>query len=294
MDFTTGAFLITLVTALACAVPGIFIVLRQDSMLVDAIAHSVLPGIIIGYLFTADLQSPLLLIGAALAALLVVLATELLKKSGLLSTGTPIGLVFPALFSIGVMLLSTKFTNVHLDTHAVLVGDTNLAAFEQLEVFGLSLGPRYLYTVLSIFVLNLLFVWLLYPRLKVTTFDPAYAKSIGIKTGAVRWALMLSVAITVTGAFHSAGAILTPAMLIMPVAAGIMLVKKLTHMLLFTVGFAALGSVTGFWSAYYLDQPTSPAVALVFALLFTLSLIISKTGRRANNSQRAAVSAAAS
>ncbi|MDQ9832032.1 metal ABC transporter permease, partial [Acinetobacter soli] len=72
-----------------------------DSMLVDAIAHSVLPGIIIGYLFTADLQSPLLLIGAALAALLVVLATELLKKLGLLSTGTPIGLVFPALFSIG-------------------------------------------------------------------------------------------------------------------------------------------------------------------------------------------------
>src|SRR5690606_33279206 len=123
-----------------CALPGTFIVLRKNSMLVDAISHAVLPGIVVGYFFTQDLESPLLIVGAALAGLVVAVGSEWLGRTGLLTGDAPQGLVFPALFSAGVILVTAKFANVHLDTHAVLVGDLNLAAWEQLTVGGVAIG----------------------------------------------------------------------------------------------------------------------------------------------------------
>src|SRR5690625_6129699 len=86
-------------------------------MLVDAISHAVLPGIVVGYFITRDLESPLLILGAALAGLVVVLGSEWLTRTGLLTGDAPQGLVFPALFSGGVILVSVNFANVHLDTH---------------------------------------------------------------------------------------------------------------------------------------------------------------------------------
>ena len=133
MSFLLGTILLAVVTALACALPGVFIVLRKNSMLVDAISHAILPGIVVGYFFTRDLDSPLLILGAALAGLVVVLGSEWLSRTGLLTGDAPQGLIFPALFSAGVILVTLNFANVHLDVHAVLVGVLNLAAFQRLQ-----------------------------------------------------------------------------------------------------------------------------------------------------------------
>lgn len=136
MSFVAGVALLAVVTALACALPGVFVVLRRDSMLVDAVSHAVLPGIVVGFLFTQSLESPWLIVGAALAGLIVVLGSEWLGRTGLITGDAPQGLIFPALFSIGVILVTLNFANVHLDVHAVLVGDLNLAAWDQLTVGG--------------------------------------------------------------------------------------------------------------------------------------------------------------
>ncbi|MEO1285842.1 MAG: metal ABC transporter permease, partial [Pseudomonadota bacterium] len=73
MSYVIGVILLAVVTALACALPGVFVVLRKNSMIVDGISHAVLPGIIVGFALTQDLNSPILILGAAFAGLLVVL-----------------------------------------------------------------------------------------------------------------------------------------------------------------------------------------------------------------------------
>ena len=154
MSFVLGTSLLAVVTALACALPGVFIVLRKNSMLVDAISHAVFPGIVVGYLFSRDLDSPILIAGAALAGLLVVLGSEWLSRTGLITGDAPQGLIFPALFSIGVILITMNFSNVHLDTHTVLVGDLNLASFEQFAVQGIPVAPVYLVLMLGMLALK--------------------------------------------------------------------------------------------------------------------------------------------
>lgn len=280
MSFVVGVLLLAVVTALTCALPGAFVVLRKNSMLVDAISHAVLPGIVVGYFFTRDLDSPLLIVGAALAGLIVVLGSEWLARTGLVTGDAPQGLVFPALFSIGVILVSLKFGNVHLDTHAVLVGDLNLAAFHHLAVGGVSIGPAYLYVMLGMLAVNLIFLVAFYPKLKVTTFDPQFATSVGIHSRLLNTAFMFIVSLTVTASFNAAGAILVIALMIVPPATAYLLSRRLSVMLGWTALIAVCGAVCGFWLAYFLDAATSAGMAVFYGLLFGVVLIGTRLGQR--------------
>lgn len=271
-----GTSLLAVVTALTCALPGAFVVLRKNSMLVDAMSHAVLPGIVVGYFFTHDLDSPLLILGAALAGLVVVLGSEWLTRTGLLTGDAPQGLIFPALFSVGVIMVTLNFANVHLDTHAVLVGDLNLAAAHDLYLGGVSVGPAYLYVMLGVLLLNVLFLVALYPKLKVTTFDAEFASSLGIRSGLVNSAFMFMVSLTVTAAFNAAGAILVLALMIGPPATAYLLSKRLPLMLALTAVIAIAGALAGFWLAYVLNAATSAGMAVFYGLLFCLVIVATR------------------
>lgn len=272
MSFVAGTTLLAIVTALACALPGVFIVLRKNSMLVDAISHAVLPGIIVGYMFTRDLDSPLLILGAALAGLVVVLGSEWLTRTGLIAGDAPQGLIFPALFAGGVILVTLNFSNVHLDTHAVLVGDLNLAAFDQLILGGTSMGPKYLYVMLGVLAMNLVFVTLTYPRLKVATFDARFAASVGIRVNLLNTAFMFLVSVTVTAAFHAAGAILVVALMIIPPATAHLVSRSLPTMIVVALLIAAGGAFVAFRGAYVLGVATSAGMAVFYGFVFTVVL----------------------
>lgn len=272
MSFAVGTALLAAVTAVACALPGVFVVLRKGSMLVDAIAHSVLPGIVVGYYFTQNFDSPVLIIGSALAGLLVVLGAEALARTGLLSGDSPQGLIFPALFSIGVILVSTNFANIHLDTHMVLAGDLNLAAYGQLEVGGVAIGPQYLYVMLAMLVINVVFLTMFYQKLKVTTFDPKFASSLGLRTTMLNTAFMFLVSVTVTAAFNAAGAILVIALMITPPATAYLLSNNLPTMIALTVVVAIVGAFAGFGVAYILNAATSAAMAVFYGVVFIAAL----------------------
>ena len=290
MSFLVGTILLAVVTALACALPGVFIVLRKNSMLVDAISHAILPGIVVGYFFTRNLDSPLLILGAALSGLLVVLGSEWLSRTGLLTGDAPQGLIFPALFSAGVILVTLNFANVHLDVHAVLVGDLNLAAFEHLQLGGVSIGPGYLYVMLAVLGVNVLVITALYSQLKVMTFDTAFAAAIGVRTRILGTAFMFLVSVTVTAAFHAVGAILVIALVVAPAATALLITQRLGSMIALTLAFAAGGALAGFGIAYVLDAATSAGMAVLYGVLFISVFICSRWRQRVHRRRRSAVS----
>ncbi|MGO1384102.1 MAG: metal ABC transporter permease [Arachnia sp.] len=272
MSFLVGTLLLAIVTAVACALPGVFVVLRKNSMLVDAISHAILPGIILGYFFTRDFNSPLLILGASLAGLAVVLGSEYLSRTGLITGDAPQGLIFPALFSVGVIMVTLNFGDVHLDTHAVLVGDLNLAAFEPLIIGGLSVGPTYLYVMLAVLAVNTAFLTLAHKQMKATTFDPQFAKSIGLRTTVINTSFMFLVSLTVTAAFNAAGAILVIALMVIPAATAYLLTNRLPRMIAYTVAVAVVGAVAGFGVAYSLDAATSAGMSVFYGFLFAAAL----------------------
>lgn len=289
MSFVIGTMLLAVVTAVACALPGTFVVLRRGSMLVDAIAHAVLPGIVVGYFFTRNFDSPILVIGSALAGLLVVLGAEWLSRTGLLTGDAPQGLIFPALFSGGVIMVSMNFANIHLDTHMVLAGDLNIAAFRHLIIGGVSVGPSYLYVMLGVLLINVIFLSVFYAKLKVTTFDSQFASSLGIPTGLLNTAFMFIVSVTVTAAFNASGAILVIALVVVPPATAYLLSTRLPVMLALTVVIAITGALAGFWIAYALDAATSAGMAVFYGVMFASVLLGTRiTQRRRQLKNRAA------
>ena len=136
---------IAAVTAAACALPGVFLVLRRMALMSDAISHAILLGIVLAFFVTENIASPLLIVAAAATGVLTVSLVEALNRTGLVREDAAIGLVFPALFSIGVVLISRYAGNVHLDVDAVLLGELAFAPFNRFEWNGMDLGPRTLW-----------------------------------------------------------------------------------------------------------------------------------------------------
>lgn len=276
MSFVVGTMLLAVATALACALPGVFVVLRRNSMLVDAISHAIFPGIIFGYFLTRNFNSPLLILAAALAGLVVVLGSEWLARTGLLTGDAPQGLIFPALFSAGVILVTLEFANIHLDTHAVLAGDLNIAAWQPLIIAGTHLGPAYLYVMLGVLLINVVFLTLFYSKLKVTTFDPEFATSLGIRSRLLNTAFMFLVSVTITAAFNAAGAILVIALVVVPPATAYLLTTRLPVMIALTALIAIGGALAGFWVAYVLNAATSAGMSLFYGLVFAAVLVVTR------------------
>lgn len=291
MSFLTGVLLLGVVTALACALPGVFVVLRRGSMLVDAMSHAVLPGIVAGFALAGSLDSPLLVLGAALSGLAVVLGAQWLGRTGLVAGDAPQGLVFPALFSVGVLLVSARFSGIHLDEHAVLVGDLNLAAFRQLELGGASLGPSHMWLMLGVLGANALFIGVFWRRLVAGSVDPEFAAVAGQRPWLTGTAFMLLVSITVTAAFHAVGSVLVLALVVVPAACARLFCRRLPTMIAAALLIAASGAVLGFWIAYRLDAPTSAAMAVCygvgFAAVFALRAALRRRRRHASSTAAA-------
>ena len=268
MTFVLWVMILAIVTAVTCALPGIWLVLRKQSMLTDAISHAVLPGIVIAAVATNTIQSPWSIVGAAVMGTVVVLGAELLESTGLVSGDGPQGLVFPALFSVGVLLLSTRFNGVQITESAVLVGDLNLAAFLPLKVGNTLLGPQYLWVMAGVLILNVAYLTLLHTRLKLIAFDPELAQTMGIPVKRLGHLTMLVVSVTITAAFNAAGAVLVMALMIVPAAIAQLLSHSIRGMYVITVTVTIVCSVVGFWGAYVLDASTSSGLAFFYGIIY--------------------------
>lgn len=262
--------LIAAVVAMACAIPGVFLVLRKMALISDAISHSILPGIVIGFFITQDLNSPLLILLAAFTGVITVVLVEYLQKTGLVKEDTAIGLVFPMLFSIGVILIAKNASDVHLDIDAVLLGELAFAPFDRVEIGGTDMGPKSLWVMGSILITILILLFLFFKELKVSTFDAGLAASMGISPVLMHYGLMSVSSITIVGAFDAVGAILVIALMIAPAAAAYLLTTDLKRMIGLSMFFGVLSAIAGYWFAHWLDASIAGSIATTLGLIFLL------------------------
>ncbi len=262
--------LIAAVVAVACAIPGVFLVLRKMALISDAISHSILPGIVLGFFITHDLNSPLLIALAALTGVITVVLVEWIQKTGLVKEDTAIGLVFPALFSIGVILIAKNANDVHLDVDAVLLGELAFAPFDRLSYFGMDMGPKSLWIMGIILLVSLILLFTFYKELKVSTFDAGLSAAMGISPLLMHYGLMSISSVTVVGAFDAVGAILVVALMIAPAAAAYLITSDLKKMLLLSVGIGIFSAISGYWVANLLDASISGSMTTMLAFVFLI------------------------
>jgi manganese/zinc/iron transport system permease protein len=275
MNASLAIILTGVLVATACALLGSFLVLRKMAMLADAISHAILPGLVAGYFIA---QGPNLLAGfagAALAAVITVALVEALRNTKRVGGESAIGIVFPAMFALGTFLVSKYFANVHLDTDAVLYGNIEFAAFDVFLLGGLYLGPQSLWVMGALCVINLLFVTLFFKELKLATFDPGLAASLGFSPVLIHYALMTMVSITTVGAFTAVGAILVVGFMIVPAATAYLLTDDLKQMIVIAVIAGVLSAISGFFVAFALDASVAGAMATMAGVLFMLALLFS-------------------
>ena len=266
--------LIAVVVAVACSLAGVFLVLRRMALMSDAISHAILLGIVLAFFVTGDLTSPFLIAAAAVTGLVTVLLVETLHRTRLVREDAAIGLVFHALFSIGVILISRYATNVHLDTDAVLLGELVFAPFDRFVLGGVDIGPRALYVMLGILILNALFIVVFFKELKLTTFDPGLAAALGFSPVLVHYLFMGLVSVTAVGAFDAVGSVLVVAMMIGPPAAAYLLTDHLSRLILISSVLASIAALSGYGVSYLLDASIAGCMAVMVGVIFFAVLLV--------------------
>ena len=267
--------LTAVLVAVPCALLGTLLVLRQMSMMGDAISHAVLPGIVIAFFISESLGPVVSVLGAGVFGILTALLVEALRNTGRVKEDSSIGIVFTALFALGVFMVSKFASSVHLDLQHVLYGEIAYAPINPLLVGTLDLGPRSLWTLGLVTLLALGLVLLLYKELKIATFDPGLAAAVGLSPMLVHYLLMGAVSVTTVGAFDSVGAILVVAFLIVPPAAAYLLTERLSHMMLLAVVLGVGSAVAGYYLAAAFDVAISGMMAVVAGAFFALALFFS-------------------
>lgn len=275
MSATLWIILTGVLAAASCGLLGSFLVLRRMSMLGDAISHAVLPGIALAFLFSHSRDAVPMLLGAGALGIFTAMCTEFLNRTGRLQSDAAIGVTFTWLFAVGVILISYYAGQVDLDQECVLYGEIAYVPWDIWLVHGTSWGPRAVWILGATFLIDLLFVLCCYKELKLTTFDPDLARSLGISTRLFHYGLMGAVSLTTVAAFESVGAILVVAMLIAPAATAYLLTDRLAVMIALAMAIGAACAIGGYYLAHTLDASIAGAMATVAGLFFTLAFFTS-------------------
>lgn len=251
--------LIAVLAAIACALPGNFLILRRQALIGDAISHVVLPGIVVAFLLTGITSAISMLIGAAGAALIAVTLIESVRRLGNIEPGAAMGAIFTTMFAAGVLLLEqTDTSNVHLDVEHALMGNLESLVWLKAEGWHSLLNAETLATLpdellriagvcVFVFVVTIIF----WRWLKIATFDEGFAQALGIPTAALSLGLVIVAAIAAVAAFDAVGSIIVIAMFICPPAAARLTTNRLERQVMWSIAFAALSAVLGYVLAGY-------------------------------------------
>jgi manganese/zinc/iron transport system permease protein len=266
-------------TGLACALLGNFLVLRRMSMMGDAISHAVLPGLAIAFLISGSRGSWVMLVGAAVVGVLTAVFTQWISHFGRVEESASMGVVFTGLFALGLILIVRAADAVDLDPGCVLYGAIELTPLDTIPIAGFDV-PRAALMIGGVLLADALFVMLFFKELKISSFDPSLSTTLGFNARLMHYLLMVFVAVTTVAAFESVGSILVIAMLIVPPAVAHLLTDRLHTMVLVSLVVAALCASFGHVAAItvprwwgFADTSTSGSIAVVLGLVFLLALL---------------------
>lgn len=266
---------VLILTSISCSFLGVFLILRKLSMLTDAISHTVLLGIVLTYFVVQDLSSPFLVLGATIMGFITVYLIESLGNSKLVKYNDAIGVVFPLLFSIAVIIISRYFRNVHLDMDVVLLGEVLFASLDTVKIFGITISKTLLQSLITTIIV-VGFIILNFRNLKISTFNEEYAKLIGVKVTLLFYMLMSLSSLTAVVSFNSVGAILVISFFIGPSATALLFSKSLKQTLLFTAIFSVINCTIAYMISMRLNVSVSGMAATINTLMFTIMLVINK------------------
>lgn len=275
------AWAVATLSSAVCALLGNFLVLRRQAMMGDAVTHVVLPGIVVGFLI-ADGHSPVhMTLGALVATVIAVTMIEALRRYGRIEDGAAIGVVFTILFALGIMLIEqTGNANSHISADHALFGNLESTIWvgptgwgDLLAVQAWATMPPPLKTLLVVAPLVGLLVQIFYKELKLATFDPLLADSLGFSTTALGLGFVVCVAVAAVASFEAVGSILVVAMFICPAAAARLLTDRLSRQLWLSVGLAVLAATLGYGLA-----ATAPSWAGTSGALSAAGLIAVMAG----------------
>lgn len=245
----------------AAAIPGLFLVLRGQAMLTDAMAHAIVLGIVAVWLATGATAGPVVIAGAAAAGLLCVLATSAVAATGLVRGDAAIGLVFPAMFAAGVLLINLNARDLHLDAHSVLLGEIGFVWLDTLPVAGVEV-PRAVLWLAAMAALNAAFVAAFWKELKLAAFDPGLAAALGLRPRLMGNVLLALTSATAVAAFDAVGVVLFVAFAAVPAATALLLTDRLGVALALALAVAALAAMAGYPVAVAADVSIGGAMAL--------------------------------
>ncbi|MGC6505881.1 MAG: metal ABC transporter permease [Coraliomargaritaceae bacterium] len=282
----TWIVVVGVLAAVACALPGNFLVLQRMSLMGDAISHAVLPGLAIAFMVTQARSSMAMFVGAAVAGLLTALLTEWISRLGKVDQGASMGIVFTSFFAVGLLLIVQAADHVDLDPGCVLYGAIELTPLDvvwEAELAGQILEiPRAVVVLGLVLVVNAGFILLFFKELRLASFDPEMARAQGIPVAALYNGLMALVAMTTVAVFEVVGSIIVIAMLIVPSSTAYLLMKRLRGMIVLSGVLASASAFLGHLGALFLPDwmgfagtSTSGMMAVAAGLLFLLALLFS-------------------
>lgn len=255
-QFLQNALITSIMVGIVSGVIGSFIVLRGMSLMGDAISHAVLPGVAMSYMLGINY-----IIGASLFGILAAILIGFITQKSQLKNDTAIGVVFSSFFALGIILIS--FAKSSTDLYHILFG--NVLAVRDSDIL----------ITLIVGIVVLLFVFLFYKELVVSSFDPTMAKAYGLKTTLLHYALMFLLTLVAVSALQTVGTILVIAMLITPAATAYQLTNHLPTMIVLSTIFGVLSSIIGLFFSYSYNLASGATIVLTAALFFILAFLFS-------------------
>ena len=277
MSIQLEIMIIASLVSLSCSLVGVFLVLKKMAMMSDAITHTVLLGIVLAFFITHDLTSPWLMVGASIMGIITVYLVEALQGTRLLSEEASIGIVFPLIFSIAIVLISLYAGGVHLDTDSVLLGELAFAPLDRTVLFEYSVPTAYINSSIVLLV-NIVVIKLLYKEFKIASFDAVLAATLGFMPVFLNYVLMTLVSITAVSAFNAVGSILVIAFMIGPPITANLITHDLKKMIGLTAFISVFNVILGYQVARVLDVSIAGSMASVTGFTFLSVFLFSKNG----------------
>jgi ABC-type Mn2+/Zn2+ transport system permease subunit len=267
-SFMRTGLLAAALVGLTCATLGVYVVFRSMAFIGDALAHTVLPGLVAAYLLGLNLLG-----GAVVAGVATALGIGWLSRRQTLRDDTAIGITFTGMFALGILLMSTA--DSFRDFSHMLFGN----------ILGITRADLVLISFLALLVLGVLFLF--HKELELTSFDPTHASVIGLNADRVRYGLLVLLSLTVVAGIQAVGVVLISALLITPAAAASLLTKSLPRMMAISAAVAIVSGVVGLYSSYYLNVSSGAAIVLSCTACFVSASAIRAT-RRSHGARGAA------
>ena len=264
-EFMQRSLLAAILVGIVCAVVGTYVVLRGMAFFGDALAHTILPGIALGYLFSGGARN-ILFWWALGTAVLAALGIGVISKNSQIKEDTSIGIIFAGMFALGIALISTVRSYV-VDLSHFLFGDV------------LSVSTQSLGLIIIFGGIVLLGIFAFYKEFATISFDPILAATLRLPVDFLNNLLLVLIAVTVAVSLQTVGVALMVAMLVTPAATAYLLTHRLSHMMILAAVFASLSGVIGLYLSFYLSIASGAAIVLTATFFFAIVFIWKRVSR---------------